>query len=99
MIQIIKLNYLKDGQILEKGNHKELLETIDSKEKTISEFKDKLSEVNKTNDNINFEAFHNSSICQKIINRKPSDFTTLSDGELALLLDAADKNLDNITKK
>ena len=82
-----------------KLNHKELLETIDSKEKTISEFKDKLSEVNKTNDNINFEAFHNSSICQKIINRKPSDFTTLSDGELALLLDAADKNLDNFTKK
>ena len=82
-----------------KLNHKELLDTIDSKDKTISEFNDKLSEVNKTNDNINFEAFHNSSICQKIINRKPSDFTTLSDGELALLLDAADKNLDNITKK
>ena len=80
-------------------NHKELLEAIDAKEKTISEFNDKLSEVNKTNDNINFEAFHNSSICQKIINRKPSDFTTLSDGELALLLDAADKNLDNFTKK
>lgn len=82
-----------------KLNHKELLDTIDSKDKTISEFNDKLSEVNKTNDNINFEAFHNSSICQKIINRKPSDFTTLSDGELALLLDAADKNLDNFTKK
>ena len=82
-----------------KLNHKELLDTIDSKDKTISEFNDKLSEVNKTNYNINFEAFHNSSICQKIINRKPSDFTTLSDGELALLLDAADKNLDNITKK
>lgn len=82
-----------------KLNHKELLDTIDSKDKTISEFNDKLSEVNKTNDNINFEAFHNSSICQKIINRKPSDFTTLSDGELALLLDAADKSLDNFTKK
>lgn len=80
-------------------NHKELLETIDAKEKTISEFNDKLSEVNMTNDNINFEAFHNSSICQKIINRKPYDFTTLSDGELALLLDATDKNLDNFTKK
>lgn len=79
--------------------HKELLETIDSKEKTISEFNDKLSEVNKTNYNINFEAFHNSTICQKIINRKPSDFTTLSDGELALLLEAADKNLDNLTKR
>ena len=91
MIMSIKQRY--------KLNHKELLDTIDSKDKTISEFNDKLSEVNKTNDNINFEAFHNSSICQKIINRKPSDFTTLSDGELALLLDAADKNLDNITKK
>ena len=86
--------------------HKELVNTLDSKEKTISDYKyklkrkdQKLSEIRKKTDvNIDFEAYHNSEICQKILNRKPTDFTALSDSELALLLESADKHLGNLTK-
>ena len=86
--------------------HKELVDTLDSKEKTISEYKyklkrkdQKLSEIRKKTDiNIDFETYHNSEICQKILNRKLTDFTALSEGELALLLESADKNLGNLTK-
>ena len=85
-------------------NHKKLLKTLDSKEKTISDFNNKLkikktSETTlRTNFKTDFEAYYNSAICQKILNRKLSDFTALSENELALLLVAADKNLGNITK-
>lgn len=85
-------------------NHKKLLKTLDSKEKTISDFNNKLKikkqsgTTLKTNCKTDFEAYYNSAICQKILNRKLSDFTALSENELALLLVAADKNLGNITK-
>ena len=90
-----------------KRTHKELVDTLDSKEKIISDFEDKLQRknqrlseiINKTENNIDFEAYHNSEICQKILNRKPFDFTALSDGELALLLESADRNLGNLTKR
>ena len=86
--------------------HKELVDTLYSKEKAISDFKDKIKRKdqklleirNKTDINIDFEAYHNSEICQKILNRKPTDFTALSDSELALLLESADKHLGNLTK-
>ena len=72
----------------------------------ISDFKDKikikdkkLSEIRKKTDiNIDLEAYHNSEICQKILNIKPTDFTALSDGELALFLESADTHLGNLTK-
>lgn len=83
-------------------NHKELINTLDSKEKEISEFNDKLRRKElqeaKTNNKIDFEAYYNSAICQKISNRKLSDFTALSESELALLLEVANENLGNITK-
>ena len=90
-----------------KRTHKELVDTLDSKEKIISDFEDKLQRknqrlseiINKTENNIDFEAYHNSEICQKILNRKPFDFTALSDGDLALLLESADRNLGNLTKR
>lgn len=87
--------------------HKELINTLDSKERAISDYKvklkrkeQKLSEIKmKAEINIDFEAYHNSAICQKILNRKPTDFTALSESELALLLEAADKNLGNLTNR
>ena len=83
--------------------HKELINTLDSKERAISDYKvkeQKLSEIKmKAEINIDFEAYHNSEICQKILNRKPTDFTALSESELALLLEAADKNLGNLTNR
>jgi hypothetical protein len=90
-----------------KRTHKELVDTLDSKEKIISDFEDKLQRknqrlseiINQTENNIDFEAYHNSEICQKILNRKPFDFTALSDGDLALLLESADRNLGNLTKR
>ena len=80
---------------------------LNSKEKIISDFEDKLQRknqrlseiINQTENNIDFEAYHNSEICQKILNRKPFDFTALSDGDLALLLESADRNLGNLTKR
>ena len=90
-----------------KRTHKELVDTLDSKERAISDYKvklkrkeQKLSEIKmKAEINIDFEAYHNSAICQKILNRKPTDFTALSESELALLLEAADKNLGNLTNR
>ena len=87
--------------------HKELINTLDSKERAISDYKvklkrkeQKLSEIKmKAEINIDLEAYHNSAICQKILNRRPTDFTALSESELALLLEAADKNLGNITNR
>ena len=87
--------------------HKEPINTLDSKEKAISDYKvklkrknQKLSEIKmKADINIDFEAYHNSEICQKILNRKPTDFTALSESELALLLESADKNLGNLTNR
>lgn len=87
--------------------HKELINTLDSKERAISDYKvklkrkeQKLSEIKmKAEINIDFEAYHNSAICQKILNRRPTDFTALSESELALLLEAADKNLGNLTNR
>ena len=83
--------------------HKELINTLDSKERAISDYKvkeQKLSEIKmKAEINIDFEAYHNSEICQKILNRRPTDFTALSESELALLLEAADKNLGNLTNR
>ena len=89
-----------------RSNHKKLLDDIDTKEKIISDFKDKLEKNNQklseirrnTNNNIDFEAFQNSKICNKILNRKPTEFTALSEVELAQLIDAANKNLGNLTK-
>lgn len=90
-----------------KRTHKELVDTLDSKERAISDYKvklkrkeQKLSEIKmKAEINIDFEAYHNSAICQKILNRKPTDFTALSESELALLIEAADKNLGNLTNR
>ena len=87
--------------------HKELINTLDSKERAISDYKvklkrkeQKLSEIKmKAEINIDLEAYHNSAICQKILNRRPTDFTALSESELALLLEAADKNLGNLTNR
>ncbi len=89
-----------------KYNQKKLLDTLTSKEKTISEFKEKLKIKNKklsemtkkTSNKTDFESYYNSGICQKILNKKSSDFTMLTEGELALLLEAADINLGNLTK-
>ena len=79
-----------------RNSQKELLDTIDSKEKTISEInarlkiKDKkLSEIRKEEKRVDFEAYYNSDICLSILHRKLSDFTPLTDVELSLLLEAA----------
>ncbi len=47
---------------------------------------------------ISLENFYNYDICIKITNRKDYDFTVLTKDELALLLEAADKYLGNMTK-
>ena len=43
------------------------------------------------------EAYYTSNVCKKILSRKDNDFSCLKEDELALLLEAADKHLDNIS--
>ncbi len=68
--------------------------TLEEKEAELKRLKNNLER----NKSINIESYYNSEICKKISGRKESDFTPLTDEELALLLEAADKNLGNITK-
>ena len=79
-----------------RNSQKKLMDTLDSKEKMISEFKDKLkirdkklSEIRKKEKRIDLESYYHSEICQTVLHKKPSDFTPLTDIELSLLLEAA----------
>lgn len=84
-----------DGKI--KSMNQELREKeeyIKAKEKELDEIKQKMY----GNENaIDIDAYYKSEICQKIINRKPSDFSALSNNELSSLQQAADKYLNNIS--
>ena len=79
-----------------RNSQKKLMDTLDSKEKMISEFNDKLkirdkklSEIRKKGKCVDIESYYNSEICQMVLHKKSSDFTPLTDIELSLLLEAA----------
>ena len=67
---------------------------IDKQKKEIDRIKTRISKKN-----VNVEAYYASEICKKIVNRKDNDFSCLKEDELALLLDSADKHLDNISER
>lgn len=86
-----------DGKI--KKMNKELREKeecIKTKEKELNEMKQKMLRIENV---IDIDVYYKSEICQKIVNRKPSDFSALSKEELSMLLQAADKYLNNINER
>ena len=86
-----------DGKI--KKMNKELREKdecIKAKDKELDEMKQKMFGTENTS---NIDAYYKSEICQRIVNKKNNDFTALTNEDFALLLQAADRHLDNITAR
>ena len=71
-------------------------EIIKAKELELDEMKQRMVRMEITPD---IEAYYKSDICHKIINRKANDFSALSNEDFALLIQAADKHLNNITTR
>lgn len=85
-----------EKDLTDKRNKLEIIiSDIDRKKKELV----KLKRKDERNDQaVTLKDYYDSDICRSILNRKKSDFTVLSEDELALLLEAADKHLGNITK-
>jgi hypothetical protein len=71
-------------------------EIIKAKELELDEMKQRMVRMEITPD---IEAYYKSDICHKIINRKANDFSALTNEDFALLIQAADKHLNNITTR
>ncbi|MBO5853982.1 MAG: hypothetical protein J6Q61_04515 [Bacteroidales bacterium] len=88
---------LVDGKI--KKMNQELRkkeEIIKAKEMELDEMKQRMVRMENTPD---IEAYYKSDICQNILNRKATDFSALTNEDFALLIQAADKHLNNITTR
>ena len=72
---------------------------IKSKEIELDEMKQKIERIENSPNIPNIESYYKSDICHKIINRKANDFSALSNEDFALLIQAADKHLNNITTR
>ena len=88
LIKIDELEHLKEELSLKK-------KTIEKQQKEFVKLK---QNVKRINENIDFDGYYNAEICKRILGRKKSDFTALTDDELALLLDAADQHLGVMTE-
>ena len=88
LIKIDELEHLKEELSLKN-------KTIEKQQKEFVKLK---QNVKRINENIDFDGFYNAEICKRILGRKKSDFTALTDDELALLLDAADQHLGVMTE-
>ena len=110
VIIYIRYNHKKQNDKLKKeidgyaNENKQLIEvfqkTNSKKDRIIKQQKKEISEIkNQLNRKSDIEAYYNSEICKKISGRKESELTPLTNEELALLLEAADKNLGNISSR
>ena len=88
LIKIDELEHLKEELSLKN-------KTIEKQKKEFVKLK---QNVKRINENIDFDGYYNAEICKRILGRKKSDFTALTDDELALLLDAADQHLGVMTE-
>ena len=88
MIKIDELEHLKEELSLKN-------KTIEKQQKEFIKLK---QNVKRINESIDFDGYYNAEICKRILGRKKSDFTALTDDELALLLDAADQHLGVMTE-
>ena len=107
---ILRCNYKKQNDKL-KGEindyakeNKRLIDNFkksnDKKDKIIKQQKKEISEIKNQFNNatgFNLEAYYDSDICKKILSRKDSDFSSLKEDELALLLKSANLYLNNIS--
>ena len=71
-------------------------EIIKAKEMELDEMKQKMERLENAPD---IESYYKSDICQKIVNRKATDFSALTNEDFALLIKSADKHLNNITAR
>ena len=69
-------------------------EIIKAKDLELDEIKERMERMENAP---NIESYYKSDICQKILNRKVTDFSALTNEDFALLIQAADKHLNNIT--
>ena len=69
-------------------------EIIKAKDLELDEIKQRMERMENAP---NIESYYKSDICQKILNRKVTDFSALTNEDFALLIQAADKHLNNIT--
>jgi hypothetical protein len=69
-------------------------EIIKAKDLELDEIKQRMERMENAP---NIESYYKSDICQKILNRKVTDFSALTNEDFALLMQAADKHLNNIT--
>ena len=74
-------------------------EIIKAKELELDEMKQKIERIENSPNIPNIESYYKSDICRKIVNRKATDFSALSNEDFALLIQAADKHLNNITTR
>ena len=91
---------LVDGKI--KKMNQELRkkeEIIKAKEMELDEMKQKIERIENSPNIPNIESYYKSDICRKIVNRKATDFSALTNEDFALLIQAADKHLNNITTR
>ena len=88
LIKIDELEHLKEELSLKN-------KTIEKQQKEFVKLK---QNVKRINENIDFDGYYNAEICKRILGRKKTDFTALTDDELALLLDAADQHLGVMTE-
>ena len=96
IIKSDKLKISMDDEKIKKMNKelREKEECIKAKDKELDEMKQKMFGTGNASD---IDAYYKSEICQKIIGKKNSDLSSLTNEDLTLLLQAADKHLDNIT--
>lgn len=86
-----------DGKIKKMNRElREKKECIKAKDKELDEMKQKMFGKENASD---IDAYYKSEICQRIIGKKNSDLSSLTNEDLTLLLQAADKHLDNITAR
>ena len=88
LIKIDELEHMKEELSLKN-------KTIEKQQKEFVKLK---QNVKRINESIDFDGYYNAEICKRILGRKKSDFTALTDDELALLLDAADQHLGVMTE-
>ena len=74
-------------------------EIIKAKEMELDEMKQKIERIENSPNIPNIESYYKSDICRKIVNRKATDFSALTNEDFALLIQAADKHLNNITTR
>ena len=70
---------------------------IKSKEIELDEMKQKIERIENSSNIPNIESYYKSDICRKIVNRKATDFSPLTNEDFTLLIQAADKHLNKIT--